>query len=244
MSRLIALEASSENCSVAVLDGANCYAQLSDKPRSHASALLPMLDDLLMESGISLSSVDAITLTHGPGSFTGIRIAMSVAQGLAYGAGLPVVPVSTLELLAYQATQKENFPARRKQSESRPSCYFVPMIDARMNEIYWATYRMDGNSLCEVSKPAVSSADHINIELSRLEAAAGLVGVGNGWLLGEVNCDVLVDRDENLSPNARDLAHFGKKMMLEGRIQNIEDVQPLYLRNEVSWNKRTRVRNN
>lgn len=242
MSRVIALEASSENCSVAVLDGANCYTRLSDKPRSHASVLLPMLDDLLTESGISLASVDAIALTHGPGSFTGIRIAMSVAQGLAYGAGLSVVPVSTLELLVYQAAQKN--PVTRKQSESQPSRYFVPMIDARMNEIYWAVYRMEDNDLCEVSKPAVSSAGHINEELSRFAATAGLVGLGNGWSLEAVERDILVDCDETLFPNARDLAYFGEKVMLEGRVQNIEDVQPLYLRNEVSWNKRTRIRKN
>lgn len=119
MSRVIALEASSENCSVAVLDGANCYTRLSDKPRSHASVLLPMLDDLLTERGISLASVDAIALTHGPGSFTGIRIAMSVAQGLAYGAGLSVIPVSTLELLVYQAIKKN--PVTRELSEPQPS---------------------------------------------------------------------------------------------------------------------------
>lgn len=241
MSRVIALEASSEICSVAVLDGATCYARVSDKPRSHANVLLPMLDGLLTESGIPLASFDAIALTHGPGSFTGIRIAMSVAQGLAYGAGLPVVPVSTLELLVYQAAQKN--PAEVKQPESSSSsCYFVPMIDARMNEIYWAVYRIEDDNLCEVSKPAVSNAGHINKELSRMAATARLVGLGNGWMLEEIDRAILVDCDETLSPNARDLAHFGEKIMLEGGVQNIEDIQPLYLRNEVSWNKRTRVR--
>ncbi len=240
MSRVIALEASSENCSVAVLDGNNSFFKLSDKPRAHASVLLPLLDELLVQSGVSLHTVDTIVLTHGPGSFTGIRIAMSVAQGLAYGACLPVVPVSTLELLAYQARQTGRL---EKAAEAKLPCYVVPMIDARMDEIYWAAYRVEGEKLHEISKPAVDSADAINSALASLKITAGLVGVGNGWTLEKVRHDFLRDCDENLMPNARDLAHFGKKLMDEGRLENIADVQPLYLRNEVSWNKRVRIRN-
>lgn len=238
MSRVIALEASSENCSVAILDGENCHFLSSDKPRSHANVMLPMLDDLLRRSGISLSSADAIAITHGPGSFTGIRISMSIAQGLAYGAKLPVIPVSTLELLAYQAIK-----GQLCNVDQQPLCHIVPAIDARMNEVYWSVYGVNGDTPHAVSEPSVGSIESINSELTQTGNTNYLVGVGNGWALDGIDIGCLSIRDERLVPDARDLASLAEKLMREGRARNIFEVEPLYLRNEVSWNKRTRIRN-
>jgi tRNA threonylcarbamoyl adenosine modification protein YeaZ len=101
--RLLALDTATEACSVAVLTESGCWAVLREVGRGHADEILPMVDGMLAEAGITLGTVDAIVAGVGPGSFTGVRISVSVAQGLAFGAGVPVIAVNSLEALACQA---------------------------------------------------------------------------------------------------------------------------------------------
>lgn len=132
--KILALETSTEAFSVAVLADGRMFAHHEVAPRRHAELLLPTVDRLLAEAGISLQALDAIAFGRGPGAFTGVRIAVSAAQGLAFGAGKPVVAVSTLAALA-----QESLDAGHAQ--------VLAAIDARMEEIYAGCFTADADGL-------------------------------------------------------------------------------------------------
>ena len=129
MSRILALDTSSDACSVALWDQGEVLSDLRLVPRQHAQTLLPQIDELLSRAGVSLAELDAIAFGRGPGSFTGLRIAASTAQGLALAQDLPVIPVSTLEALALSAHKK--YYARK----------LLTLLDARMDEVYWCAWQ-------------------------------------------------------------------------------------------------------
>ncbi len=125
---LLAIETSSELASCALLRGDVVLSRASSGVRTHSQSILPMVQELLAEAGVTLADVDAIAYGSGPGSFTGVRTACGIAQGLAYGASLPVVPVVTLDAMALACHQQHG--AQR----------IVTVLDARMGEVYWAQY--------------------------------------------------------------------------------------------------------
>ncbi|MEO5344412.1 MAG: tRNA (adenosine(37)-N6)-threonylcarbamoyltransferase complex dimerization subunit type 1 TsaB, partial [Gammaproteobacteria bacterium SHHR-1] len=108
MSKILALDTSTDACSAALLLDGQLLKRFKVEPRRHTHLLLPMVDELLQESGVTLASLDAIAFGRGPGSFAGIRIATGAAQGLALAAGVPVLPISTLESLAYEFVQEQS----------------------------------------------------------------------------------------------------------------------------------------
>src|SRR3569833_3307602 len=128
--KLLAIDTATEACSAALyLDGAvNKRYVLA--PREHALLILPMIDELLRDANLSPLELDAVAFGRGPGAFTGLRIAAGVAQGIAYGADLPVVPVSSLAALA-QGCYRERGVTR-----------VLATIDARIGEVYWGAYRL------------------------------------------------------------------------------------------------------
>ena len=126
--KLLAVETATEACSAALLAEGEVIERHEVAPQQHAELLLGMVDELLGESGLALGALDAIAFGQGPGSFTGLRIAAGVVQGLAYGSDLPAVPVSTLQVLAETA--------RHAHRATRAACAF----DARMGEVYWGLY--------------------------------------------------------------------------------------------------------
>src|SRR5690554_5279655 len=147
MTTILALDAATTACSVALCRGGVITRQFVSTPREHTRLLLPMVDELLSEAGISLAQVDALAFTAGPGSFTGLRIGFGVVQGLAFGADLPVIPVSTLAALALAG-------ARKAQLGS--GC-ILPALDARMGEIYWGLYRYQSGSVEPLMADQVAS---------------------------------------------------------------------------------------
>lgn len=144
---LLAIDTSTEYASIALSFKGQLLSKEQDAQRSHAQALLPMIDQLLGEAELSLSQLDAIVYGEGPGSFTGLRIACSVAKGLAFARDLPLYPVSTLAAIA-----NETF----ESYEELQSSSVLAVIDARMNQLYWAIFQNNPriSSLAEVSAAA------------------------------------------------------------------------------------------
>lgn len=242
--KVLAIDASTERCTVALsLDG-KVSAKECDIPKSHAKVLLPMIDELLVGAQVRLDQLDAIALTLGPGSFTGVRICLSVAQGLAYGASLPCVGCNSLELLA-----QGHFNELTEQ-ESSGIC--IACLDARMDEVYWAAYKFDPSSstVSEVTKPIVSSPEDFNRAIEELREANNgtssgkLVIVGHGASVEGVILDAFSRNEPEALPNAKHMFSLWTDETFETALAKagLDSLEPLYLRNEVAWEKRQRIR--
>lgn len=160
---LLALETSTETCSVALLTDAGLVARSELAPRRHAQRLLPMCDEVLAEAGIARSALDAIAVGRGPGAFTGVRLAISAAQGIALALDIPVIPVSSLAALALAAPDN--------------GAPILAVIDARMGEIYAGTFRRTQDGLVEALGPErVCAADTLE-----LDPDCAWNVIGSGW---------------------------------------------------------------
>ena len=135
---ILAVDTTTSSCSAALLMGGELITQCQIAERNHTQLILPMVDTLLGKGGLKLSQISVIAFTSGPGSFTGIRVGFGIVQGLAFGADLPVLPVSTLETLAYTAIRKLKI---------QTDAHIIPMLDARMHEIYWAQFNYNSTNL-------------------------------------------------------------------------------------------------
>lgn len=231
MTNILALDASTELCSVALLCEGHLLEKMSDTPRSHANRLLPMVDEVLAEAGISLNQIDAIAFGAGPGSFTGLRICVGVVQGLAFGASLPVIAISSLESMAFAAQQRY-----------APLRYVVPAIDARMGELYWAVYDVSGPAPQIVSVPRVASAVAVDASLLDSPTTKNATGVGSGWGLLHRSRHILSRCEEDFWPAAAAVANLGSESFRAGVYMNATSAEPTYLRTEISWKKRERIR--
>lgn len=222
--KLLAIDTATEACSVALnLDG-EILERYTIEPRSHASQILPMVDEVLAEAGTTLTALDAIAFDRGPGSFTGIRIGTSVVQGLAFGAELPVVPVSSLATVVQGAAQHLATPR------------VVAMLDARMNEIYWATYILEGGQWLLQEEERISSPAQIQLVPGRWAA------VGTGWGAYQQTLQQLagIEWAETLPdqlPRAADLLVLAAhQWQQQGGVKPMQAL-PVYLRNDVAKKK-------
>ena len=159
---ILAIETSSELASCALLRGESVLSRVSSGVRTHSQSVLPMIQELLAEAGITLRDCDAIAYGSGPGSFTGVRTACGVAQGLAFGARLPVVPVVTLDAMALACHQQ--YGAQD----------VLTVLDARMGEVYWAQYRFGGAAGQQTVLAPVLSAP------AAVQPEGAVVACGNG----------------------------------------------------------------
>lgn len=215
---LLVLDTSTEWCSAALwLDG-HIQARRILAEQRHSSLLLPMVDDLLRESAVTLRQLDGIAYGAGPGSFTGLRIACAVTQGLALGADLPVVGVSTLESIAEQAGAGQ----------------VLTVLDARMAEVYWAAYRREGVDWHTVSEPRLALPESVAVP-----EGGDWVGAGNGFVaLGNVLRPRLAARlariDDTLMPDAAAMAPLAARAFERGEGQDAALAAPIYLRDKVA----------
>ena len=219
--RIIALDASTELCTAALGDGTVWHERAEHAGQRHSELLLPMVRELVAEARIALSDVGGIAFGAGPGSFTGLRIACGVAQGLAFGAGLTVVGISTLEAMAEAA--------RVQHGATR----VVAALDARMREIYIAAYEYDGARWREVFEPVA-----IDPRVAPLPPGRGWAGVGAGFAaypqLGQRLDPVLGSRDERIFPNAVAIGTLALPRFLAGEGVHARDAVPMYVRQRVA----------
>jgi len=202
-------------------------------PRGHAELLLPMVDELLGEAGIALTALDAIAFARGPGSFTGVRLAASVVQGLAFGARLPVVPVSTLAAVALRALETA-------RNDGLDPVEIWVCNDARMGEVYHAVFAV--SDLAQAAAKAVSmvesvSAPRIVAERWGSRSGRGLaIGAGHGFRaypelaalpgLAKVYPDLL--------PRAREVLALAIPVVEAGLGVDPTQALPIYVRDEVA----------
>ncbi len=220
--KLIALDASTEACSAALLIDGAVIERYELAPRRHAELLLPMLESLLQEADLKLGQLEVLAFGRGPGAFTGLRLAAGIAQGIAFGAGLPVVPVSTLAALA-QGIYREQGAER-----------VLAGIDARMAEVYWGAYRLNADGyMVLVGAETVCVPEQVMIP-----DEGGWTGTGTAWLSYE---SILTDRMKpclsgycgKRYPRARDIALLAERASGDGTMLSAEEALPVYLRDNV-----------
>lgn len=215
---ILALETSTEWCSVALWQQQACLVRESRAGQSHSGLVLQMVDALLLESGISLKALDGIAYGAGPGAFTGLRIACAVAQGLAFAHDLPVTGVGTLRALAAADAMAKVF-----------CC-----LDARMNEVYCGQYARAGEEWLEVSAPQVCAPGAVP-----LPRDTGWCGRGSGFAAyGDILRERLDGTLETVAPScfphAREVAMLAAPVFAAGRGEAAESAMPLYVRNRVA----------
>ncbi|HET9106284.1 MAG TPA: tRNA (adenosine(37)-N6)-threonylcarbamoyltransferase complex dimerization subunit type 1 TsaB [Steroidobacteraceae bacterium] len=223
--RLLALDTATECCSAALLLHGRLLTREAELVRGHSERILPMIDELLGEGGISLRGLDAIAFGRGPGSFTGVRLAASVTQGLAFGAGLGVVPVSDLRALAQRVLDEDADVTR-----------VLVCNDARMREVYWGCFERDGDGLAvERTAERVGPAASVQLPPAWPDAA----GAGRGFAayadLRALLPAVAVRGDwDRLLPRAAEVARLAAAELAAGRLLDPEAAMPVYLRDDVA----------
>ena len=236
MPNLLALDTSGTACSVAVLcqqagQVGQVFSLHEAAERSHTQRLLPMIEEVLAMAGINQRQLDAIIYGRGPGSFTGIRIAAGVAQGLSFGLDIPLIPVSTLAAMALQAQQQY------------PNCAYLCSLDARMNEVYVGTYRVAETKagLAQALSPEQVVAPEL-VVTPDLDADSDTAYVVCGSGLEVANfpahiIDQAVACLPSLEPKAEQMLALGATQWQQGNGCLPEQALPVYLRDEVTWQK-------
>ncbi|MBD9478480.1 tRNA (adenosine(37)-N6)-threonylcarbamoyltransferase complex dimerization subunit type 1 TsaB [Pseudoxanthomonas sp. PXM02] len=232
--KLLAFETATEACSIAIYVDGEVRERFEVAPRRHAELALPWAEQLLADAGIARAQLDAIALSRGPGAFTGVRLAIALAQGIALALDRPLVPVSTLAVLASQVP-----PPRAVAGEGGcdvgAAHPILAAIDARMGEVYAGTFVHRGDRLEATSEEAViAPADYV-----LAGDDAGWIGVGTGFAATE---GVLATRlqprftriDAQALPHAADLVRLAAAAFSRGEMVAPEFVEPAYLRNNVA----------
>ena len=223
--KLLAIDTTEETCSAALLIDDGVTERFEFAPRRHSELILPMMDGLLAEAGLRLHDLDALAFARGPGSFTGVRIAASVIQGAAFGAGLPVVPVSSLQALAQGAWREGGETA------------VLAALDARMHEVYWGAFRLgEADTMRALGAEAVCAPHDVTVP-----TGADWFGAGSGWkTYGETlgaRCVEAPRMHPGAFVHAQDVATVAAVLLAEGAAVPAEQALPVYLRDEVAWAK-------
>lgn len=214
---ILAIETATNSCSVAVNSGDEVYQQQEIGQNVHSRVLLSMVEAVLNEAGLSVTELDAVAVSEGPGSFTGLRIGIGVAQGLAYGARCPMIGVSSLDALALQAGTMGNVKAG---------------IDARMGEIYWRDYEVTDKGLAYLGAAQVSEPQATGVD-------QGWQLVGNGWSayvdqFAEMGLQVPQMLDAQLYPAAKSVLALAQIKYEAGELVDAADFVPVYVRDNVA----------
>ena len=219
--KLLAIDTATEACSAALYIDGDIIEKYELAPRKHSELILPMVDTLLAEADIKLTSLDALAFGRGPGAFTGVRITAGVIQGLAFASNLPTIPISTLAAMA--------------QSAVNESKTIISAIDARMDEIYVGMFSVgDNNIVIPVSEEQVIAPENVNFDLP-----SDCFGVGSGWdaygqILSEKVGNKLKGYNARRYPSASNILKLAAIEFIAGNVLEAADALPVYLRNKVT----------
>lgn len=223
--KLICFDTATDALSCALWDGGDLIEHDEVAPRGHANRVLSAIDSVLAEAGIARTSLDGIGFGRGPGSFTGLRIAAGVAQGLAFALDVPAIPVSTLAAIA-QGSLRENGSRR-----------VLAVLDARLGEVYAGALQADAGIMRPAGAERLCRPEDLVNELA--EGGGGWVGCGPGWdacaaaLRGGIGAR-LERMEPSRLPRARDLATLVHRAWMDGLAVPAERALPVYLRRRVA----------
>ena len=220
--RLLAFETATEACSVAVYVDGEVRERFGLAPRRHAELALPWADEVLAEAGIAKSQLDAVAVGRGPGAFTGVRLAIAIAQGIALALDRPLLAVSTLAALAMRADARAD------------GARILAAIDARMGEVYLGAFERRGEDLFALDTEVVAKPDS-----AAIPRGDGWHGVGTGFSAAEGALQQylqgrLATVDVAALPRAQDVARLGALAYARGDMIAPERIEPAYLRNNVA----------
>lgn len=221
---LLALDTSTEACSVALLYQDQVTEEFATGVH-HSEIILSMIEKILLESGLVISQMDCIAFGRGPGMFTGLRIGAGVVQGIAFAADLPVIPISSLAILA----------------QGQQANKIMTAFDARMNQVYWGLFEKDKHGLMQacIDEQVVSPAD------VHVPQSAGWVGAGSGWdqyheALTLVTNDAIADWQAQQFPHARHALPIACELFRTGKLLAADQALPVYLRDDVARKQATK----
>lgn len=220
--KLLAVETATECCSAALLSDDQVLAVSEIAPRRHNEIILSMCEQVLAQGEVGLGQLDAVAFGRGPGTFTGIRLAAGVVQGIALAQDIPAVPVSSLAALAQAAYHKHR------------CAQILPCIDARMREVYYALYQVDQDAVVQlIGDEHVISPSSIEIEIGN-----DCVGAGSGWKayaeILSTQCPKIIEYDAEAFPQAEYIARLGKYHFERGHTVAATQALPVYLRDRVA----------
>lgn len=223
--RILALDTSTEYLSLALLLDNELITEDIHAGQTHSQLILPKIGEMLSNAGTTLQDLDGIAFGAGPGSFTGLRIGCGVVQGLAFGADLPVAPISTLLAIAYGSNAAK----------------VIACLDARMGEVYHAAYIKHGNEWREASPPGVYKPEAVPTLNNE-----DWIGAGNGWavyqekLSAVYGCQLIGVKPESY-PAAASIARLSVPLFKEGRAVPAAQAAPIYIRNKVAFTMQERA---
>lgn len=218
MNRIILIETSTSLCSTALVeDGKVVCERLSTEPRAHASMTAPYVNEMLRERGLGVKDCSAVAVSKGPGSYTGLRVGVSTAKGLCFGAGIPLISVGTLDTLVWQAMDDGLVPEGCR--------YIVPMVDARRMEVYTAIFTPDGKQVTPTEAMVVGE-DSFKEQLS--EGPVLFIGDGAGKCQGVINSHNA--HFVQCCPKASGMNRPAVAALNEGKFEDVAYFEPYYLK--------------
>jgi tRNA threonylcarbamoyladenosine biosynthesis protein TsaB len=232
---ILCIDSSTEACSVALLTNNQAiYQRFMLAPREHTQKILPTIDEIVKEAQLTLSEIDVIAYGQGPGSFTGVRIGISIAQGLAFGLDKKMVGISTLQAMSQQAYVEHKL-------KNQPCEHVYAAIDARMGEVYFAHYQLN-NGVMELQGEEKVITPEALIEIQQnnnISVLADSLLVGTGWAAYPVLLDYYKScvSTDVLYPNASFMFDSAMCKIQQNRDVDPEMAIPVYLRDTVTWKK-------
>lgn len=229
MNRIILIETSTSLCSTALAeDGRVICERISSEPRAHASMTAPYVMEVLEERGMKVSDCDAVAVSKGPGSYTGLRVGVSTAKGLCFGAGIPLISVGTLDTLVWQAIDGGLLPEGCR--------HIVPMIDARRMEVYTATFSPDGRQLTETTASIIDSET-----FKPLLEEGPVLFIGDGAMKCK---DVIGSPDAHFvdcCPKASSMLTPALRAFEGGQFEDVAYFEPFYLKEFITTTSKKKL---